>query len=224
MPRLCAANQPIHPRHKANERGQAATLPCRILQSRCMHGCLNPASYVREGRCATRFMFPSNTMSFSEHSFSDSDDDLRTETVVAVRTEKSFATRTPSIAKRKASQNPTKYLSGDYDPFPVGQKTIRLLSLLPAERDADRPPYCELVNIAVHSKNRPIYEALSWCWGPEDKNRYIRLQKRGRTYAKYISSNLFAALKALRHETDSRYLWVDAICIDQDKYVRYTVD
>jgi hypothetical protein len=159
-------------------------------------------------------------MSFSEHVLSDSDEDPRSETVSVPKAEKSFSTRSPSIAKKKASQNPTKYLSGDYDALPAGQKAIRLLSLLPAERDADRPPYCELVTIAVHSKNRPIYEALSWCWGPEDRNRYIRLQKRGRTYAKYVSSNLFAALRALRHETDSRYLWVDAICIDQDKYVR----
>jgi hypothetical protein len=156
-------------------------------------------------------------MSSSEHSFSDSEPDIKSEVLSSQRKQKDAVLRTRSMAKRKASQNPTKYMSADYDPLPIGRKSIRLLSLLPAERDADRPPYCELVTIAVDSKTRPIYEALSWCWGPEDKNRYIRLQKRGRTYAKYVSSNLFAALKALRQETDSQYLWVDAICIDQDK-------
>jgi hypothetical protein len=183
----------------------------------CIDACTPPTN---DAQAATELFFACSAMSFSDNSFSDSETELKSGIRSALQKERSVVTRTPSIAKRKASQNPTKYLSGDYDPLPAGQKGIRLLSLLPAERDADRPPYCELVTIPVHSKNRPIYEALSWCWGPEDKNRYIRLQKRGRTYAKYVSSNLFAALKALRHETDSRYLWVDAICIDQEKYVR----
>ena len=35
-------------------------------------------------------------------------------------------------------------------------------------------------------------------------------------FAKMIKPNLGAALRALRHNNRPRYLWIDAICIDQD--------
>jgi hypothetical protein len=60
------------------------------------------------------------------------------------------------------------------------------------------------------------YEALSWCWGTGDKNRCINIRSNGTNYAKYIGENLFHALKALRRPDKDRYLWIYAVCINQE--------
>lgn len=62
------------------------------------------------------------------------------------------------------------------------------------------------------------YEALSWCWGKEEKNRAIRIQKNGRYYRMAVSKELSLALKYLRHRHENRILWIDALCIDQQNH------
>lgn len=56
------------------------------------------------------------------------------------------------------------------------------------------------------------YEALSYTWGSHVKSDLITL---GGT-AFPVTSNLFAALRALRNEHADSILWIDAVCINQD--------
>jgi hypothetical protein len=57
------------------------------------------------------------------------------------------------------------------------------------------------------------YDALSWCWGKDPPDSWISILKDETSYVKYVQLGLVAALRALRHGTYARYLWVDAVCI-----------
>lgn len=59
------------------------------------------------------------------------------------------------------------------------------------------------------------YEALSWCWGQEVKDRAIRIQEGNKYYRLAVTRDLTLALKYLRHPHEDRILWIDALCINQ---------
>ncbi|KAH6714755.1 hypothetical protein BKA61DRAFT_643463 [Leptodontidium sp. MPI-SDFR-AT-0119] len=84
------------------------------------------------------------------------------------------------------SSYPYSLLSPDGD-------NIRLLRLLP-NKDEAAPLHCELCNYSLQrsSPRTHLYEALS-----------------------YVTVNLHAALLRLRDHTLERFIWVDAICINQ---------
>ncbi|XXH02833.1 hypothetical protein Hte_009220 [Hypoxylon texense] len=60
--------------------------------------------------------------------------------------------------------------------------------------------------------DRDTYDALSYAWGNMEKTNEITID--GGILS--ITENLFAALTRLRSPTESRCLWIDAICIDQE--------
>lgn len=62
------------------------------------------------------------------------------------------------------------------------------------------------------------YEALSWCWGKENKDCAIKIKKRGEYRRFAVTKELSLALKYLRHGDKDRILWIDAMCIDQDNH------
>ena len=117
-----------------------------------------------------------------------------------------------------------------YDMIPVKEKrgAIRILRLHPG--DPREPEVrCELIPGTILTKEEQMqdgtekdgllfkpYDALSWCWGRDPQSARISILKDETSYVKYVQPNLLAALRALRHETYARYLWVDAICINQD--------
>ena len=57
----------------------------------------------------------------------------------------------------------------------------------------------------------PAYEALSYVWGPDDMTHTILINEHNVT----VRQNLWDALQHLRLETETRVLWIDATCIDQ---------
>ncbi|KAI1608937.1 heterokaryon incompatibility protein-domain-containing protein [Exophiala viscosa] len=59
------------------------------------------------------------------------------------------------------------------------------------------------------------YEAVSWSWGRDPATTSIRVQKNGVAYDFSVSKHLVEAMKALRLRKKDRYLWIDAICINQ---------
>jgi hypothetical protein len=61
------------------------------------------------------------------------------------------------------------------------------------------------------SDTQPIYEALSYAWGDAKVTSPIFLE----SCPFQATVNLVSALRHLRHEDNTRTLWVDAICIDQ---------
>ena len=86
--------------------------------------------------------------------------------------------------------------------------SIRVLNVLPAKSSLDDIE-CELQ--VVRLIDSPVYEALSYTWGDESHRRYISVNDQRFS----VTSNLWAALRYLRHTSETRCLWVDAICINQ---------
>ena len=86
--------------------------------------------------------------------------------------------------------------------------SIRVLLLRPAKSLLDDVE-CELR--VVRLRDGPVYEALSYTWGDESHRRYISVNDQRFS----VTSNLWAALRYLRHTSETRHLWVDAICINQ---------
>ncbi|KAF2704190.1 HET-domain-containing protein, partial [Pleomassaria siparia CBS 279.74] len=59
------------------------------------------------------------------------------------------------------------------------------------------------------------YEAVSWCWGKESDDQVLRVHDGDHVREFRVSPNLRNALWALRKSNVVRYLWMDAICINQ---------
>jgi len=84
---------------------------------------------------------------------------------------------------------------------------IRLLGLQP--RRPGEGIKCTTRHVKLSEK--PQYEALSYMWGPKE-HRQIEING---TVVE-VRQNLGDALLELRLEKDTRTLWIDAICINQD--------
>lgn len=71
---------------------------------------------------------------------------------------------------------------------------------------------CMLETISLDDKEKSSYGALSYVWGSPVPPKYIKLNG----IRKAITANLFSALNTIRQTDESVYLWVDALCINQD--------
>ena len=101
----------------------------------------------------------------------------------------------------------TKNDAGLYHPIEPSQG-FRILLLQPApELSADIK--CNL--IYVEFKDHPDYEALSYVWGDRSERGSVTLDGRD----VHVTPNLESALRYLRKTDSPRYLWVDALSIDQ---------
>lgn len=101
------------------------------------------------------------------------------------------------------------------------QNQTRLMSLSPG--NYGDPIICTLSTMTImkpesgrgeefeSSGVKSTYEALSYTWG--DPSPVFTIQINGDRLP--VAHNLFFALQYLRHETDPRDLWIDAICINQ---------
>ncbi|KIW02607.1 uncharacterized protein PV09_06055 [Verruconis gallopava] len=94
-----------------------------------------------------------------------------------------------------------------YSPLPT-ESSFRVLELLPGEKNAD---LAFRLHLEDWSKS-PVYEALSYAWG-DSKNKVPTLCDE---QPLYITTNLRDGLIHLRQSDRSRFLWADAICIDQN--------
>jgi hypothetical protein len=66
--------------------------------------------------------------------------------------------------------------------------------------------------IVTSLKDPASFEPLSYTWGDASITKEIDVDRQ----ACSITRNLFSALQDLRKQTESRFLWVDAVCIDQE--------
>ena len=64
-------------------------------------------------------------------------------------------------------------------------------------------------------KNEP-YEALSYVWGPLENLVSIFVREDNILKPLLVRQNLFSALQHLRDVDESKTLWIDALCINQD--------
>jgi hypothetical protein len=90
---------------------------------------------------------------------------------------------------------------------------IRVLAILPSFKKLSTIK-CKLVKVDLNLLDEApfvFYEALSYTWGDMTITESITLNN----HAIQVTRNLAAVLRRLRGRTRKRYLWVDAICINQ---------
>ena len=104
-----------------------------------------------------------------------------------------------------------------YRKLPQNSNVTRLLRLLP-RRDSPEHIRCELFEYIIPKSSTNPYEALSYCWGGEEKPKSILIigdQDRKNDQELAVTENLYVALSHLRDFILPRVIWVDAVCINQ---------
>lgn len=98
-----------------------------------------------------------------------------------------------------------------YNHKPLENGSIRVLTLLHGTE------YDE-IRCRMKQRSDEKYEALSWCWGTAQEEATIKILGDSPTSdaIMLIKPNLASALRRLRHPENDRFLWIDAICIDQN--------
>ncbi|KAK4182560.1 heterokaryon incompatibility protein-domain-containing protein [Podospora australis] len=98
-------------------------------------------------------------------------------------------------------------MSSIYTPLNPLHSEIRLLVIHPG-KDAD-PIHCSLQHTSLEEPRD--FEALSYVWGSEENLKVVSVEN----FTFEVTINLHAALRRLRKPTESRSIWADAICINQ---------
>jgi hypothetical protein len=86
--------------------------------------------------------------------------------------------------------------------------TFRLLKLLKYQGPELE---CELFQQSLLNDEHTPYEALSYVWGSNELVECITLDRK----RLWVTDNLYSALHCLRLRDRDRFLWIDAICINQ---------
>ena len=94
----------------------------------------------------------------------------------------------------------------------IDEDQLRVLALKPS---TDIHGDIECVLTTWPRKNCLPYTALSYCWGKAEPTSTINVN--GQSFK--IREELSSALHHLRLPDGERFLWVDAICIDQNNDV-----
>lgn len=104
-----------------------------------------------------------------------------------------------------------------YRPLNVEEREIRVVAIKPG-RDHE-PPRLSLHYTSLASRDRILFNALSYCWGETMNTTSVALTSDvdGMPVSSHIAinSNLLAALKRLRREHADCFIWIDLICIKQ---------
>ncbi|KAI3317381.1 HET-domain-containing protein [Xylariaceae sp. AK1471] len=95
-------------------------------------------------------------------------------------------------------------------PIDSAEGEIRLLKVSPG-RDSDAIQ-CSYEIANVNDNEDVPHETVSYVWGKMDSKRTILIDD----MVVELTENLFNALRRVRHATRNRYLWVDALCINQE--------
>ncbi|KAI1462029.1 heterokaryon incompatibility protein-domain-containing protein [Annulohypoxylon moriforme] len=90
----------------------------------------------------------------------------------------------------------------------------RHIRILEVQHDEDElsPLRCKLRDIDIDDDARIPYAALSYTWGQPNLSEPLILDNA----IKLITPNLSGALRRFRHVGRLRWIWVDAVCINQD--------
>jgi hypothetical protein len=111
---------------------------------------------------------------------------------------------------------PTPLPMAPYEYTPLNtNESMRILTILPV-RDSSEVT-CLLEPRLKHRECH--YDALSYAWGGEKPTESIQILSQGHSFVVPIIPNLKAALQQLGHPERSVFLWVDAICINQEDKV-----
>jgi hypothetical protein len=115
----------------------------------------------------------------------------------------------------KASTNIETLLEGQgfvYQPLDLSQQSIRLIRVLP-DLSSDGTIQCEIRHATIESE----YSCLSYVWGaPAERQILIHGQPHS------IRDNLLSFLQVAQRKSIAKWLWIDALCIDQSNIVERT--
>ncbi|KAL8943733.1 MAG: hypothetical protein Q9211_000882 [Gyalolechia sp. 1 TL-2023] len=93
------------------------------------------------------------------------------------------------------------------------EQDVRLLTLLPGSIGSG---ICIRLDLTPLIQDQPPkYQALSYTWGNPTLSQQLEVDLGHRTQLFPVTENLYIALRNLRHNTVTRLLWVDAVCINQ---------
>jgi hypothetical protein len=96
-----------------------------------------------------------------------------------------------------------------YHPLDASKNEIHVVRLT-ASRNFTAKASCRLIHLSLDGNI--TYEALSYTWGSPTSRCTIFLDGQ-----KFLATrNLEIALRYLRYVKDERYLWIDALCINQE--------
>ncbi|KAI0849148.1 HET-domain-containing protein [Daldinia vernicosa] len=106
-----------------------------------------------------------------------------------------------------------------YDEYPLPEDGfIRIATIHPGDWQDEIE--ISLAVVEFLEANPLRYEALSYVWGSEDDPEAIRvILDTERTFIFPVTRSLFASLRYLRRPSESRAIWVDAICINQSNNI-----
>ncbi|KAI1408731.1 heterokaryon incompatibility protein-domain-containing protein [Hypoxylon sp. FL1857] len=96
-----------------------------------------------------------------------------------------------------------------YNSLDLKQRAFRLVRL---HKGRGRDIECELIYTTFDKVEKISYEAVSYTWGSSSKT--FRISVQGKMLS--VTLNLYLILRDLRHSNADRYLWIDAICINQE--------
>ena len=98
----------------------------------------------------------------------------------------------------------------EYAPLDKAERRQTRLLCLAAGRNTERISGT-LRTVSIDSEKCPPFTALSYTWGSMGTNAVICVDAK----PFHVTINLLAALRHLRGEHEDRWVWVDAICINQ---------
>ncbi|KAK5120285.1 hypothetical protein LTR85_006491 [Meristemomyces frigidus] len=97
----------------------------------------------------------------------------------------------------------------DYTPLGPTEQQIRLLRVAPDQAD-DQRLLCEIAIFSL--EDEPEYTALSYCWGQDESTDMVWFSD---SEFFFLRPNVHAYLELMDEERDSRWIFIDAICINQ---------
>lgn len=108
-----------------------------------------------------------------------------------------------------------------YEPLPLpNQDHIRLATIHPGAFDDDIVVSLRTAQFSRHEP--PNYEALSYAWGSEEGLCHIQARGAAAALERHgtleITQNLENAIRHLRHVSEPRVVWIDALCINQHNH------
>lgn len=89
-------------------------------------------------------------------------------------------------------------------------RDIRILELRPAD-NFDDPLHLSLNEVSLEDHDRHRFEAVSYVWGAKQGDQEVLCDDG----IVRVTSNCESLLRHLRLKTQTRHLWVDALCINQ---------
>lgn len=109
--------------------------------------------------------------------------------------------------RRKEAPAESQKTPSLYEPLPEGH-FVRVLILEPGHGDQMMFGRLEVVDL----DQAPDFEAISYVWGAKRKRRTMFCNN----VVTRLTQNLSEALRRVRHPSEPRAVWADAICINQD--------